>query len=547
MFMMIASDALVRARNAHAAQKIGGLESSLPTILDALIVIALEGNAEQFREVESLLDIELFVSGRHSEAIAPVLTAKAFASERGERWIVATCARRLAWSYDFSGDDVAAIESLDEAAQEFEALKDRAAVARCLNSKGVLWTRRGDREESLRVLREALVLVDALGDMTERIRVRSNLGHSYQLLHLFAEGRQVLEEANTIGFELNSPIRAVALLNLTRLELTAGNIEQATVTLQRIEPELTQDNPLLSVEVLLLRGLIAATRADFTASVEHFQAALALTQSLQAFREQLEIWHALSQTHASAGNYQAAYQAMDQANKLDASLRRERTLLQVATVSARRTAEKAQRETEMALARESDIRETLTHLEQAKCELELAAEKNYLLVAELERQTREDPLTGLMNRRALSAELSRELVRTARYERPLAVALLDIDNFKSINDQFSHATGDAVLVAVARALMASRRVSDLVARLGGEEMVIVFPETGPEEALQACEAMRSQLAAVDWAEFGLDRTVTASIGLTSYRKGDTEESLLHRADQAMYAAKRSGKDRVTVT
>ncbi len=100
-----------------------------------------------------MLDIELFVSGRHSEAIAPVLTAKAFASERGERWIVATCARRLAWSYDFSGDDVAAIESLDEAAQEFEALKDRAAVARCLNSKGVLWTRRGDREESLRVLR----------------------------------------------------------------------------------------------------------------------------------------------------------------------------------------------------------------------------------------------------------------------------------------------------------------------------------------------------------------------------------------------------------
>lgn len=130
----------------------------------------------------------------------------------------------------------------------------------------------------------------------------------------------------------------------------------------------------------------------------------------------------------------------------------------------------------------------------------------------------------------------------------MALALLDIDDFKRINDTFSHATGDAVLVAVARCLDATRRGSDMVARLGGEELVVVFPETSLQDAHRACELIRASLAAFDWAGLGLGAgsRVSASIGLTVYQENDTPHSLLHRADQAMYVAKHGGKDRVHV-
>ncbi|WP_372015084.1 diguanylate cyclase [Pseudoxanthomonas sp. 10H] len=160
------------------------------------------------------------------------------------------------------------------------------------------------------------------------------------------------------------------------------------------------------------------------------------------------------------------------------------------------------------------------------------------------RQAREDALTGLPNRRHFDEVLARDVALARRGGHPLCLALLDIDHFKRINDTWSHGVGDAVLREAAELLASQCRASDLLARLGGEEFALLLPGTLLEEAQLVCERMHAHFrdhrgwAAID------DLQVTFSGGVVAWRPGDTPESLLERADAALYRAKDGGRDRL---
>jgi diguanylate cyclase (GGDEF)-like protein len=154
--------------------------------------------------------------------------------------------------------------------------------------------------------------------------------------------------------------------------------------------------------------------------------------------------------------------------------------------------------------------------------------------------SRTDNLTGLLNGRGFYESAAIELARSTRYRRPLTLAYVDLDDFKEINDRFGHARGDAVLVAVARALRRGCRATDLVGRLGGDEFVILFPETDRAAAEAALGKLRSRVGeAVRHDGHG----VTASIGSASFTRPPADvETLVHAADTTMYAAKAAGKN-----
>jgi diguanylate cyclase (GGDEF)-like protein len=159
-----------------------------------------------------------------------------------------------------------------------------------------------------------------------------------------------------------------------------------------------------------------------------------------------------------------------------------------------------------------------------------------------------DPLTGLYNRRALF-ELSRmEFSRAERTNRPISCMMLDLDHFKEINDNFGHQTGDHILQEFARRCKHAVRDMDLVGRYGGEELLIVLPETDITTALQIAERTRSTVAAIPMKVADRQLRVTVSIGVSS-KDENTEylETLIARADQAMYIAKHKGRDRVAVS
>jgi len=161
--------------------------------------------------------------------------------------------------------------------------------------------------------------------------------------------------------------------------------------------------------------------------------------------------------------------------------------------------------------------------------------------AQMARLIIQDPLTNVLNARAFAERLGQELDRNRRYPRPLALMYMDLDNFKVINDTHGHQTGDAVLKLVADAMRTSVRQADIVGRLGGDEFAVIMPETDAHLADAAAKRLVVGLRNV----FKGTPNVTASIGVVSCTATEAStDDLLRRADQAMYDAKKSGKDRV---
>lgn len=161
--------------------------------------------------------------------------------------------------------------------------------------------------------------------------------------------------------------------------------------------------------------------------------------------------------------------------------------------------------------------------------------------AELKRLATTDMLTGLMNRSRFDYLLKHELGRLSRYVRPFSLIMLDIDYFKTINDSQGHDVGDQVLRALATLLETNLRSADYCARWGGEEFIILAPETPREQAAKLAEKIRQRIASASFP--GADR-VTVSLGVAEAAAHDTPKSMMKRVDNALYHAKESGRDRV---
>jgi diguanylate cyclase (GGDEF)-like protein/PAS domain S-box-containing protein len=171
------------------------------------------------------------------------------------------------------------------------------------------------------------------------------------------------------------------------------------------------------------------------------------------------------------------------------------------------------------------------------------------LEAELTRLAERDTLTGIDNRRTFCTAVEREIARARRYGRPLALAMIDIDRFKRVNDGFGHAAGDAVIRHVVQTVGFGLRRHDLFGRWGGEEFAVALPEAGPEFAGAIAERIRRSVEASPTrlpGGGGLPVAVTVSIGISALAPGETLEALADRADRAMYAAKEAGRNRVAV-
>jgi len=158
-----------------------------------------------------------------------------------------------------------------------------------------------------------------------------------------------------------------------------------------------------------------------------------------------------------------------------------------------------------------------------------------------ERMAVTDRLTGLANRRGLERDIRHELLRLRRFQTPISVVMFDIDHFKAINDTHGHVTGDEVLRRVAKAIASSVRDTDLVARWGGEEFLVVLPETAYAGAHICAEKIRQRVATVG-DEVGFP--VTISGGVYQPGPGETMNDLLTRADACLYQAKHTGRNRV---
>ncbi|WP_342415026.1 GGDEF domain-containing protein [Paenibacillus sp. FSL R10-2782] len=160
---------------------------------------------------------------------------------------------------------------------------------------------------------------------------------------------------------------------------------------------------------------------------------------------------------------------------------------------------------------------------------------------QLEAMASTDPLTGLKNRRYFQDKLLAGLASFQETGLSFSLLIIDIERFKSINDTYGHSVGDLVLTNLAELLQSMSRDIDIVARYGGEKFVIILPDNNQEEAILTAERYRSTTASMDWGEY----TITVSIGVATVTQEDTEQSIVHKADLALYASKSGGRNWVT--
>lgn len=163
---------------------------------------------------------------------------------------------------------------------------------------------------------------------------------------------------------------------------------------------------------------------------------------------------------------------------------------------------------------------------------------------QVSQQARHDPLTGSLNRKGLDEVMVREIARSQRGATPLCVALLDVDNFKQINDRLGHATGDAALVHLADVARAAMRPHDMLARYGGEEFVLVLPDTALADGVEAMQRLQRELTKNFFLLGSEKLLITFSAGIAQLTPTDSSHDAITRADQAMYLAKQQGKNRV---
>ena len=160
----------------------------------------------------------------------------------------------------------------------------------------------------------------------------------------------------------------------------------------------------------------------------------------------------------------------------------------------------------------------------------------------LARQASIDGLTGILNRKGFEEGLEKQIGQAIRHDKPLGLIMMDVDNFKDINDRHGHVVGDKILKEVTRLMSENTRIYDIFARWGGEEFMLLVIETDQDKAVQFAEKLRRL---VEDGFFGIDSKVTCSFGVAMYRKSEAADEFVHRADEAMYSAKRAGRNRVS--
>lgn len=163
------------------------------------------------------------------------------------------------------------------------------------------------------------------------------------------------------------------------------------------------------------------------------------------------------------------------------------------------------------------------------------------LLERLKRESVTDPLTGLYNRRHLTASAEKAVASAQRHSRPLSFILFDLDNFKQVNDKFGHHVGDVVLRKCAEAIGQEARESDTCARFGGEEFCILLDEATGEQARELAERLRRRLSTIEIAD---NQSLTASFGVAAWQQGWSVDDLFRHADDRLYVAKSNGKNRV---
>ncbi len=443
----------------------------------------------------------------------------------------------------------------------FETLGLRHHALTAMNGIAILYNRMGDYAQARDIYTAALAQQREAGMLREQAVTLHNLGRAHEYLQEWPEARHSFTESLAINREIRyARGEAYALRGLAAVENGLGKWRSAltllgqAAALQRATPDAR-----LRAQIDLSRGIALHGEGDLEASAAALRAAIEVFRGGEARGELATSYAELASVEAARGDWRSGYTQLALAKQVSERLLRNQLDQRFATLrvefdTASKEAENAQllkdiRANERALAQGRDVRRLqaivialATLLVLLLATLALHQRRSTLRMRKL---AHTDELTSAPNRRAVLNRLAETLARAGAG--PCTILITDIDHFKGINDRYGHPVGDEVLKVMAQAVRDDLREPAFFGRLGGEEFLVVLPETAPAEGRATAERLRERIAAIDLAPIcPVGCGITASIGVTTSAAGDTPSTMLQRADEALYSAKRAGRNAVRV-
>ncbi|GII25723.1 tetratricopeptide repeat-containing diguanylate cyclase [Planosporangium mesophilum] len=450
---------------------------------------------------------EAIESGRIAQQV------NAWATERRDAYLLARSHLHLAVFFRHVGDLADALtHAVSAVANTSDELPARIR-ARHLSVLSMVLYENGSPDEARRRAQQALEIAAPAGDDEMSLQILNNLAYMAYKLGEPDHARQLIEDIRAISVRNGARLDSSVLDTVARIEMMQGRYAEAEAALRPVldgtAEHLLTDGDLIAeclltvAEAQRLRGAVDAAQATLDRTARVCEERTLASARARVREEQ-------AQLYAMTGRFREAY---EEHRRFYADMQ----ALQSAQREARARALQAVFETEEAR------RESLRFRELAQ----------------------RDALTGLHNRRYVDERLALLLQEAAERRTPLSAALIDLDHFKRVNDTLSHATGDVVLQQIAGLLTEAATGAAVAARLGGEEFLLILPDTGADEAVRRCEQLRRTIAGHPWRPVTGGIPVTASLGVTTIVDGrSTPSALLAQADRNLYAAKRTGRNRV---
>jgi diguanylate cyclase len=439
-------------------------------------------------------------------------------------------------------DLVAALRALLEALAALEAAP-AADRARALSEAGFVDVMTGEHDRAVERLTEALRLYEAAGDPGGCADTLNRIGVAFYDHGDLDDAEAAYHRALELRREVADEVAVAGLHNnLAKVRTARGDLDGAADHLAEARARFEAAGETRGVGMVLHNlAVVELDRGRTRVAVELLERSVELYETVGYVQGACEARTRLGVALTAGGRREAAWphllQAHEDALRIGSLAERAR--------AAERLSDLAERQDEpaVALAWMRRLREVERALFDERSEARFRGLQVRFQLERLERDSVTDALTGLRNRRGLDRALA-DLATAHQGDRALAVLLLDLDDFKRVNDVFSHSTGDEVLRAVGQLLRASTRPTDVCARYGGEEFVVLLPGCDQTAAQQVAGTLVRRIREHPWTTLAPGLAVTSSLGLATLAEVDAPELLLGAADRALYAAKHDGKDRV---
>ena len=447
---------------------------------------------------------------------------------------------RLGNAYDRLGQCDRALDAHQKSLEIRAAINDKNGVASSLSNLGSIYTQLNQRDEALACYERSLALCRETGNEKLEATVLGNQGLVYQVRGdretALACQRAALAIKERFG---DRQSRANTLSNMGSLLTEMGRFTPAQVCFETVLC-LTRAIGDVHGEGLCLLGMAQLYHRWDTAEegdqMRHDRALALLHTALQHAQATsapallMDVHKTLATVYKSHGDFEAALRHHEIFAEVTQSVFTAEMTRTAANLQVLHKVEQTRRELEYQKARTRELDEALARAEAQR--------------GVAEQEARQDSLTRLMTRRYGDIYLTDAFTYSKRNGLPLALAIADIDHFKSINDHHSHHTGDMVLRTVADILRNCCRDTDIIVRWGGEEFVLIAPGTEGDDFFVLCERVRRRIAQHPWENIHPSLTVTVSIGIGSATEADDPRQLMAVADTRLYQAKNSGRNRV---